>query len=204
MHFSRIGLPLAGLALLFISSAAADESGPQASFGERRSAVVDSVEASIWIDAQPQKVWDAAVGDFDGWWPHCYKTSSHCFIEARAGGRIWERFDERDQGAVYGHVLYVEEPVVLKADGQWGMPGTAVSGGTWRFEEKDGGTLFRIRGEVMGGFGEQTGFDGRQEAYIGLMKQLKRLVETGERIDRAAEAREAEAQAAAAAEAAKQ
>lgn len=172
------------------------DGGASASFGERRTAVVDSMEGSIWIDAAPQAVWDCAVKDFDGWWPHCYKANSHCRIEPWAGGRIWERFDEADHGAIYGHVLYLEEPIVMKADGQWGMPGTAVSGGTWRFEPKDGGTLFRMKGEVMGGFAAEAGFDGRREAYLDIMQRLKHFVETGERIDRAAELEAAAEQAA--------
>jgi len=179
-----------------VPAAAADKGEPEVRFGERRSAVVDSIEASIWIDALPQRVWDCAVEDLNGWWPHCYKPGSTVHLEPRAGGRIWEQFDESGQGGVYGHVVYLEEPVVMKADGQWAMPGCAVSGGTWRFEESEGGTVFRLKGEVMGNFGADRGFDGRQQAYVDLLKRLKRFVETGERVDRVAEAAKWKAQAA--------
>jgi hypothetical protein len=171
------------IAALLVSADTPPSAEPQVSFG-KGNAAVDTVDASIWIAASPQVVWDHAVTEFDGWWPHCYKTDSHCTIEQTPGGRIYEQFADGVQGAIYGHVLYIEAPVVLKADGPWGMPGTAVSGGTWRLEPQDGGTLFRIKGEVMGNFDNGRGFDGREEAYAGILKQLKKFVETGERIDR--------------------
>jgi hypothetical protein len=77
--------------------------------------------------------------------------------------------------------------VVIKMDGPWGMPGTAVSGGTWRLEEKDGGTVFHLKGEVMGGFPPGQGTEDRRDAYALVLRQLKKFVETDERIDRSRE-----------------
>lgn len=165
---------------------------PQVELGETREAQVASIKTSIWIDAEPQVVWDHAVKDFDGWWPHCYEADSHTIIEPWAGGRIWEQFSRPEQGALYGNVLYIDEPRLIKCDGQWGMGGAAVSGGLWRFEAKDGGTLFSTSGEIMGGFGENLNPEARRDAQADILLRLKRFCEGGPRIDRAAELAEAE------------
>jgi hypothetical protein len=196
-----------GIALLIVGilvlglAAESDPVEPNVTFGEQAGASVQPIESSVWIDATPQEVWDHAVKDIDGWWPHCYKPESRIWIEQWVGGRIWEQFDESGQGGLYGHVLYIDEPVVMKMDGQWGMPGAAVSGGVWRFTEQDSGTLFTMKGEIMGKLSTE-GLEARKEGHRDVLLRLKHFVETDERIDRKAELEAAEraAEEAAAAE----
>ncbi|MCC7477272.1 hypothetical protein IT575_02340 [bacterium] len=203
MLLRSMALPLLCLAAAALASAEAApapaaKNEPQVEMGQVREARVVSIKTSIWIDADPQTVWDHAVKDFDGWWPHCYKPDSHVFIEPWTGGRIWEQFGPEGEGGLYGNVLYLDEPNIIKCDGQWGMGGAAVSGGLWRMEAQDGGTLFSTSGEIMGGFGEEMNVEARRDAQADILLRLKRFCEGGPRIDRAAELAEAEREAAAA------
>ncbi len=206
MNTKVVTLAAAGLAAALLTAAAAPQATPaavkgepQVELGATREAQVVSIKTSIWIDADPQTVWDHAVRDFDGWWPHCYEADSHVFIEPWAGGRIWEQFSPEGQGALFGNVLYLDEPRLIKCDGQWGMGGAAVSGGLWRMEAQDGGTLFSTSGELMGGFGDNLNPEARRDAQADILLRLKRFCEGGPRIDRAAELAAAEAAQAAAA-----
>lgn len=157
---------------------AQDAGGPQVTIAAGEPATVLAVESSIWIDADPQRVWDAAVEELDAWWPHCYKSGSQIVLEPWVGGRVYEKFDESGQGGLYGQVLYIEEPVVIKLDGQWALPGAAVSGGTWRFEAQDGGTLFKTKGEIMGKL-DAGNLSGREEGTKGVLRALKSYIEEG-------------------------
>lgn len=190
MRLNNIAATGAILAAALLLSAAAEapvKGEPQVEMSPVRQAQVVSIKTSIWINADPQTVWDHAVKDFDGWWPHCYKPDSHVTIEPWTGGRIWEQFNASGAGGLYGNVLYYDEPNLIKCDGQWGLPGAAVSGGVWRLEAQDGGTLFSTSGEIMGGFGDELKVDARRDAQADILRRLKAFCEGGPRIDRAAE-----------------
>jgi hypothetical protein len=189
---------LASLAALCAADAPAEavkQAEPQVEIGTAEDARVQAVKSSIWIDAPPEKVWDCAIMQFDSWWPHCYKPDSHVVIEPWVGGRILEQFPAEGQGGLYGHVLYIDAPRVMKCDGQWGMGGAAVSGGLWRFEAEEGGTRFSSSGEVIARLTDpDQNLDARREAHADILLRLKRFVEDGVKVDRAAEAAAAAAQ----------
>ncbi|MCB1216772.1 SRPBCC domain-containing protein [bacterium] len=191
MKTNAATLLLAVLLLLpFACLAQEEEAQPQVpaeievTYGELETAQMLRIETRLWIDAPVDEVWQKAILDIDGWWPHSYKPDSRILFEPWAGGRVYEQFRGGDTGAIFGHVLYIEDGRIVKLDGQWGMPRANVSGGVWKFEELDGGTLITTNGAAIGEL-EEIG-EGRVEGTREVWLSLKRFIEDGERVDRSA------------------
>ena len=174
-------------ALAQSESVAPADDGVTVVIGEPQTAQILPVEVSVWIDAPLDEVWRKTILDIDGWWPHSYKTDSRIVFEPWAGGRVYEQFPGGDQGAIYGTVLYIEEGVLVKLDGQWGMPRANVSGGIWQFAEQDGGTLVTSKGAAMGEINPEFS-KAREAGTHEVWLSLKHFIEDGVRVDRSGDA----------------
>lgn len=137
----------------------------------------------LQFNEPPELVWERMIGDVDGWWPHCYKPGSMVLIEQFPGGRWWERFADGVNGSLWGHVVYIEPPRILKVVGQFALPGVANSAGVWRFEPHEGGTLLKSTGEMLGALDIET-MKQRKGGTASLLNALVNWVEQGVRVDR--------------------
>jgi hypothetical protein len=146
--------------------------------GEEQSPVIIKQEWEITLAAPPEVVWDKVIQHADSWWCHSYKPGSTILIEAWPGGRFWERFADGVNGSLFGTIVYIEPPKVLKVVGQFALPGVANSAGVWRLEAVDGGTLFKASGEIFGLLDSVTLKD-RKSGSIALVEAMRAWVEQG-------------------------
>jgi hypothetical protein len=123
------------------------------------------------------------VHEVNGWWAHCYKPDSTVLIEAFPGGRFWERFPDGVNGSVYANVVYVDPPHVIKCAGNWAMPGVGQSSGVWRLEAKDGGTLVKSTGQMLGII-DAALMKERKGGSAVLIQALEKWVNHGEQVQR--------------------
>jgi len=140
---------------------------------------VYEIQLSVPIDI----AWQRMVHEVDGWWPHCYKENSTVLIEAFPGGRWWERFADGVNGSLWGHVIYIEPPTVLKVIGNFALPGIGNSAGVWRLEENADGVLLKVTGEMLGAFDVET-MQSRKSGTVEVINSLRSFVNTGERVQR--------------------
>lgn len=151
--------------------------------GDEQSPVIIKQEWEILLTAPREEVWEKVINHADAWWCHSYKPGSTILIEPWPGGRFWERFADGINGSVFGNIVYIEPPKVLKVVGQFALPGVANSGGVWRLEETEGGTLFKASGEIFGLLDAVTLKD-RKGGSIALIESMRKWVELGEKTER--------------------
>ena len=79
-----------------------------------------TIEQDVVIDAPRDRVW-ASLVDVGGWWCH-HETDQHgeLVLEPEIGGRFYERFGG-DDGALWGTVIWMKKPEVLRLSGPVGM-----------------------------------------------------------------------------------
>jgi hypothetical protein len=153
-------------------------------WNESGAAQILSTQYELPLEAPVDIAWQRMVLEVDGWWPHSYKKGSTVLIEPFPGGRWWERFADGINGSLWGHVIYIDPPHVLKVVGQFALPGVSNSSGVWRLEAReDGGTLLKVSGEMLGIFDMET-IKSRTGGSASLLRALKGFIETGARIDR--------------------
>jgi hypothetical protein len=132
----------------------------------------------IQLSVPADVAWQRMVHEVDSWWPHTYKEGSTVLIEAHPGGRWWERFADGVNGSLWGHVVYIEPPTVLKVIGNFALPGIGNSAGVWRFEENAEGTLLKVSGEMLGAFDLET-MQSRKSGTVEVINALRSFLNTG-------------------------
>lgn len=137
------------------------------------------LEQEIEICAPRARAW-AALLDVDAWW--CHRTSgrgSVVVLEARVGGRFYERFSG-DEGVLWGTVTHLESPCLLRLRGPLGSGGLVDGLYEYRLEERGSRTLLRLShrcgGEVPAG--ARSSYDGGWRA---LWPRLRSYAENGQR-----------------------
>jgi hypothetical protein len=152
-------------------------------YGDERQPVILDAAWELFLNAPLEEAWHKLVHEVDGWWAHCYKPGSTVLIEPWPGGRFWERFADGVNGGVYANVVYVEPPYVLKCSGNWAMPGIGQSSGVWRLEAKDGGTLLKCSGQMLGII-DVALMKERKGGSATLIAALEQWVNQGRRVQR--------------------
>lgn len=133
------------------------------------------------IAAPPKIVFRAATGDISRWWDHTFSDQPYALVlEAKPGGRFWERFDAGNSGALHAQVIYVQAPNVLRMEGPLGLSGKAVTMvTTYDLEAIPGGTAFTVTVNAAGQLAEADEglVTGVWQHFI--QERLKPYVETG-------------------------
>lgn len=133
------------------------------------------------ISAPPKVVFRAATGNILPWWDHTFSQKPYSLVlEAKPGGRFWERFDSRNSGAQHAKVIYVQAPNVLRMEGPLGLSGKAVTMvTTYDLEAIPTGTALTVTVNAAGQLAEAD------EQLVGnvwrhfIAERLKPYVETG-------------------------
>jgi hypothetical protein len=154
-------------------------------WGDEKQPRLIGTEYELFLNAPIDLCWQRMVHEVDGWWAHCYKPGSTVIIEPFPGGRWWERFADGVNGSLWGHVVYIEPPRILKVVGQFALPGVSNSAGIWRFEAQEGGTLLKSSGEMFGALDFET-MKQRKGGTATLLRALVNFIENGERVSREA------------------
>ena len=138
------------------------------------------IEQQIRIKAPPAVVFKAITKDIGKWW--AFRTlgdDAVIKLEPKAGGRFYED-DGAGKCALWGTVLYLEEPVSIRMQGALGMPGLAISHYSYTLEGKGQETLVKLSHVCMGDVNEQA-----RKNYAGgwktLGEKLKAYVEGGKK-----------------------
>lgn len=165
---------LAVMAAFFMLGAGVAQAAP----AERRAFTISQ---RFEIAAPPKIVFRAATGDISRWWDHTFSDQPHALIlEAKPGGRFWERFDSRNSGALHAKVIYVQAPNVLRMEGPLGLSGKAVTMvTTYDLEAIPGGTAFTVTVNAAGQLAEEDEglVTGVWQHFI--KERLKPYVESG-------------------------
>jgi len=152
---------------------------PVLTFGGPQAVEQISTDSEIWFNAPLTEVWDKIWQGMNDWWPHRFKPGvSRVTVDLRVGGLWQELFDDQGHGAVYGILTYVDEYKMVAGVGQWGMFGAVWSGGYYKFEERDGGTLLKTHGETMGIIPPEV-LEGRKSGSRHILDKLKLYIERG-------------------------
>lgn len=133
------------------------------------------------IAAPPKVVFRAATGDILPWWDHTFSDQPVALVlEAKPGGRFYERFDTNKGGALHAQVIYVEVPKVLRFEGPLGLSGKAVTMvTTYELEAIAGGTALTVTVNAAGQLAEadEALVEGVWRHFI--EERLKPYVESG-------------------------
>src|SRR5262245_54382337 len=107
------------------------------------------IEQEIVIDAPRERVWDALL-DVGGWWCH-HETAARAGIvlEPRIGGRFYERFGGED-GALWGTVVWIKRPEVLRLSGPLGMDLPVSNVYEYELAERGASTVLRLTHRCVG------------------------------------------------------
>lgn len=152
---------------------------PQLTFGEPKAVEQIDAQSEIWFRTPLKETWDKIWHGMNDWWPHRFKPGiSTVEIDLRVGGLWQELFDDQGHGAVYGILTYVDQYRMVAGVGQWGMFGAVWSGGYYKFEEHNGGTLLRTKGETMGLIPPEV-LEGRKSGSRHILEVLKKYIEEG-------------------------
>jgi len=138
-----------------------------------------TIEQEIEIDAPRERVWDALV-DVGGWWCHHEtETRGELVLEPKIGGRFYERFGGED-GALWGTVIWMKRPEVLRLTGPLGMDLPATNFYEYALTAKGSKTVLRLTQRSVGLMepGHKNAYDGGWKA---LWVHLKALAEKGVR-----------------------
>lgn len=133
------------------------------------------------IAAPPKVVFRAATGDVSPWWDHTFSARPRALVlEARPGGRFYERFEEGLAGAVHAEIIYVQAPKVLRMEGPLGLSGKAITMvTTYDLEAIAGGTALTVTVNAAGQLSEADEglVEGVWRHFIA--ERLKPYVESG-------------------------
>ncbi len=108
-----------------------------------------TIEQEVPINASREKVFDALC-DVSGWWRHRFEDGrGEMIFEPVVGGRFMQTWGD-DEGALFGHVVYIKRPEIIRMSGQLGTNLPASNLYQYKLEEKDGGTLLKLTHRVAG------------------------------------------------------
>lgn len=133
------------------------------------------------FSAPCERVFEALTREINKWWPYrVLKNGSFMCIELWPGGRFYEA-NENGDGFLWGTVLQVCYPEVLRITESIGL-GPAARLGTWayRLEDRGGETLLNLTYQILGAIDASTE-ESLKAAWNDLFaKNLKNYIETGE------------------------
>lgn len=138
-----------------------------------------TIEQEVLINAPREKVFDALC-DVSGWWRHTFKEGpAEMVFEPVVGGRFMQTWGD-DEGALFGTVVHINRPEMIRMSGQLGTNLPASNLYQYELEEKDGGTLLKLTHRVAGMI--NTDYHDNYIAGWGLLwESLRAFVEEGKR-----------------------
>jgi DNA-binding transcriptional ArsR family regulator/uncharacterized protein YndB with AHSA1/START domain len=110
------------------------------------------IEQEVFIHAPREQVFQALTERAGDWWEFRIapkEVPSHFTFDPVPGGQFIERWGDHE-GAIWGNVYYVNAPEEIRLIGHLGMQGAINSSYTYRFIEKDGGTLLQLSHSASG------------------------------------------------------
>ena len=138
------------------------------------------IEQEVRIEAEPTRVFDALTTEIGAWWNHRFSEAPKgIYLEPKVGGRFYEEFNEKEEGALYATVTYLERGKKLRMAGPMGMSGAVTGVVDFELEPKGKATLLKLSHRVIGEVSDETkkGYTaGWQEL---LNKRLKDFIERG-------------------------
>ncbi len=155
---------------------------------ETASLAARTLLVEVPIEASPERVWQALVGETSAWWHRDFYTGPEprgFHIEEQLGGRMYEDWGD-GAGLIWAIVNGLRAPHFLQAVGDssksFGGPHRSVM--TWTLEkgaENPGTTLLRLEHSVFGHVSKETE-QSLESGWLLLVRDcLKPYAETGER-----------------------
>jgi uncharacterized protein YndB with AHSA1/START domain len=105
----------------------------------------------VTLAAPIEHVWKSLTGGIDSWWRFRQGgDESKVTLDARIGGEFAERWGD-GSGALWGIVMYVDRPKVLRLAGPLGMHTANSNHYSYELESTDtGGTLLKLTHHGVG------------------------------------------------------
>lgn len=138
------------------------------------------IRQEVVIDALRDEVWAALTEGIDHWWIHRVAPveESKMELDPRPGGRFIERWGD-DDGALWGTVVFSQDPEVLRIEGSLGA-GTAIHGMVEFALEPDGESTRLVTTHVAFGDRGPTAYAPMvEDGWTRLWSPLKAYVEQG-------------------------
>jgi uncharacterized protein YndB with AHSA1/START domain len=114
------------------------------------------IENEVFIEAPVERVWEALTTGMGAWWPHRHKEDAlGAVLEPKVGGRFYEDWGDGN-GALFGHVVYIDPPHKLSTRGPMGMKLAASTVMWYVLEAKDGGMVLKFSLHAFGDIPDET------------------------------------------------
>lgn len=111
------------------------------------------IAQEVVIDAPREKVWEALTSEIDHWWSkrlHHTIGASTLSLEPRVGGSSIERWGD-DEGAIWGTVIFIRKPEMLRLNGPLGMiEAPVMSVYSYELQNHGDGTLLKLMHHACG------------------------------------------------------
>ena len=140
------------------------------------------VAQEVVIDAPREKVWEALTSEIDQWWSkrlHHTIGESSLSLEPRVGGSFIERWGD-DEGALWGTVIFIRKPEMLRLSGPLGMiEAPVMSVYSYELQDHGDGTLLKLMHHACGPIKPEwhAGYSAGWTELLG--SHLKEYVEQG-------------------------
>jgi uncharacterized protein YndB with AHSA1/START domain len=149
---------------------------------ERTGKVVEGsfhIEQEVELAVPRERAW-ATLVDVGGWWSHHFAaTKPKLRLDARLGGQFREEWGD-GEGALWGTVIFIRKPEVLRLSGPLGMHTPVNSVYEFGLKEQGAGTLLTLTHRCIGLI--DSGWkDAHDKGWRELWTHLKALAETGTR-----------------------
>lgn len=137
------------------------------------------IEQEVALEVPRERAWEALI-DVGGWWCHHFaKESPRLRLDARPGGRFREEWGD-GEGALWGTVVFIRRPEVLRLSGPLGMHTPVSSVYEFGLREKGAGTVLTLSHRCIGLI--DSGWKAaHEEGWRELWTHLKALAEMGRR-----------------------
>jgi uncharacterized protein YndB with AHSA1/START domain len=142
------------------------------------------------LDAQPDKVFAALVGDLSPWWGAPYlldAAARRVVLEPRPGGRLYEEWSDlpkqcEQEGAIWGTVFEIADAELIILQGAMGMPWPTQCQVRFDIEARGDGTSLKLTHRAWGRASSRTR-DSYEAGWEDLLdRRLRAWVERGERL----------------------
>ncbi len=140
------------------------------------------IAQDVVIDAPREKVWEALTSEIDRWWSkrlHHTVGESTLSLEPRLGGSFIERWGDHE-GALWGTVIFIKKPEMLRLSGPLGMiEAPVMSVYSYELQDHGDGTLLNLLHHACGPIKPQwhAGYSAGWTELLG--SHLKAYVEQG-------------------------
>lgn len=140
------------------------------------------IAQEVFIQAPREKVWDALTSEIDTWWSkrlHHSIGESTLSLEPKIGGAFTERWGD-DEGALWGTVIFIRKPDILRLSGPLGMIEAPVNSVySYELEDQGAGTLLKLLHHACGPITDEwhAGYSAGWTELLG--SHLKEYLEQG-------------------------